>query len=72
MPSIEDWDLPRKRKLVEALLACDCMQTPLSRDQIIDELPPEIGHRYDRQTERSEMEFQTEFTFDKKTVPATP
>jgi len=48
MPSIEDWDLPRKRKLVEALLACNCMQTPLSRDQIIDELPPEIGHRIKR------------------------
>src|SRR5262249_2223926 len=27
--------------------------------------------RYDHSVEKSEMEFQTEFTFNKKTVPAT-
>jgi hypothetical protein len=30
-----------------------------------------IKLRYDHSVEKSEMEFQTEFTFDKKTVPAT-
>ncbi|HEU0173379.1 MAG TPA: hypothetical protein VFV58_03895 [Blastocatellia bacterium] len=48
MPSVEIWDLARNRQLVEALLACNCMQTPQSRDQIIGEPPPEIGHRIKR------------------------
>jgi Effector-associated domain 2 len=48
MSAIEDWDLPRRRQLVEALLACNCMQTPQSRDQIIGDLSPEIGHRIKR------------------------
>ena len=38
---MDDWNLARKRKLVEALLACHCMQTPQSRDQIIGDLPAE-------------------------------
>jgi hypothetical protein len=38
MPSLEDWDLARKRKLVEALLACNCMQTPQRRASDIQAL----------------------------------
>ena len=48
MTSLGVSDLARKRQLVEALLACNCMQTPQSRNQIIGELPPEIGHRIKR------------------------
>src|SRR5262249_8273791 len=44
----EDWDFSRKRDLVEALLACDCMQSPQSRDQIISDLPPSISHSIKR------------------------
>jgi hypothetical protein len=48
MPPLEDWDFPRKRDLVEALLDCACMQSPQSRDQIISDLPASISHNIKR------------------------
>lgn len=48
MPASEDRDLQRKRKLVEALVACNCMQTPQSRDQVISDLRPDIRQRIKR------------------------
>ncbi len=35
-------------KLVDALLECDCMRTPSSRDQVISDLPMEISSRINR------------------------
>ena len=45
MLASDEWDVPSKRKLVEALIACNCMQTPQSREQIIADLRTAIGQR---------------------------
>jgi hypothetical protein len=44
----QDFDLSSKRKLVEALLACDPMKTTQSRDQVVADLPAEIGNKIKR------------------------
>ncbi|MGH9752595.1 MAG: SUMF1/EgtB/PvdO family nonheme iron enzyme [Blastocatellia bacterium] len=41
-------DRADRYKLVEALLECDCMKTPQSRDQVVVDLPPEIGSKINR------------------------
>src|SRR5262249_32860168 len=41
----QDFDLSSKRKLVEALLVCDPMKTTQSRDQVVADLPAEIGNK---------------------------
>lgn len=48
MPPLGNWDFSRKRDLVEALLGCDCMQSPQSRNQIINDLPASISHSIKR------------------------
>jgi hypothetical protein len=42
------FELSSKRKLVEALLACDPMKTTQSRDQVIEDLPAEICNKIKR------------------------
>lgn len=44
----QDFDLSSKRKLVEALLACDPMKTTESRDQAVADLPVEVGNKIKR------------------------
>lgn len=41
-------DPTRRRQLVEALLKCDCLAKPRSRDQIVKDLPPDIQHKIER------------------------
>lgn len=48
MSFTQDFDLSSKRKLVEALLACDPMKTTQSRDQVVTDLPDEIGNKIKR------------------------
>ena len=47
-PSVTELDFRGKQKLVDALLGCDCLNTPQSRDQIIDALPAAISSRINR------------------------
>ncbi|HEX9000398.1 MAG TPA: hypothetical protein VGB07_10905, partial [Blastocatellia bacterium] len=47
-PSVTELDFRGKQKLVDALLGCDCLNTPQSRDQIIASLPPAIQNRINR------------------------
>src|SRR5262245_9839439 len=48
MPFPQDFDLSSKRKLVEAMLECDPMKTTQSRDQVVADLPAEIGNKIKR------------------------
>ena len=41
-------DFKSKQRLVEALLNCECLKTPQSRDQVITALPGAIGSRINR------------------------
>jgi hypothetical protein len=43
-----EWDFQRKRQLVEALLACACLQTPPSHNQLMQALPDKISQRVQR------------------------
>jgi hypothetical protein len=48
MSFTQDFELDSKRKLVEALLACDPMKTTQSRDQTLADLPSQIGAKVKR------------------------
>lgn len=47
-PPATELDFRGKQKLVDALLGCDCLSAPQSRDQIIGSLPSAIQNRINR------------------------
>lgn len=48
MPDRHELPLPAKLALVEALLACDCVKSPQSRDQVVADLPAGIRNKINR------------------------